>query len=120
MPCNMCCFNLFVLSVVGHLFGDFALQGEGIATKKAGVNRYMLAHVLIVTFTTVAPLLLSRNWVGTVVSFIVVLFTHLGMDNIKNVLTKGDMGSLFWRVLCLDQIFHVVIIFALLKLMFSC
>lgn len=108
--------QLFFMLIIAHFIADFMLQINDIGSKKYGLNRYMLAHVVIISVATLLPLLafqhsLSRIFIGTTWIFL----SHLTIDIIRSYANRRlhltpDTHA-FWVSLGIDQILHVTALY---------
>jgi hypothetical protein len=100
--------------VTGHLLGDFALQTDGLAERKARRHRWLLVHVAVVAGATWLLLGSLAAWPFAAALFLV----HLGIDLFKRHLGPRpaadpdagaggtNVGSLRWFLL--DQALHAL------------
>ena len=96
---------------------EFFLQGNVLALKKRGANKYMLYHVVIVTLLFLIPLVgypLGKAIIGALITFL----THLIVD-----MLRVELGKIFkltpdkyfyWVLFGMDQILHLTAIFLVL------
>ncbi len=103
----------FYLLVVAHLVGDFILQGT-IAIKKRGLNKYMLAHGVIVTFAFCLPLInypVKNAIMGILAVFVLHVLIDISTVEARRWLKVGPKDYYFWIVLGIDQILHISTLF---------
>lgn len=106
----------FFLSVILHFIFDFIFQGSKIGLNKYRLNKYMFAHGLVMSTAAAFPVwLYSRHFMYSVLAFVWILISHLTVDIIRVELnrkyTQGPVSSLFWKLLGVDQILHVTVLF---------
>lgn len=110
--------NVFFASILGHLAADFILQGDALATKKRGLNKYMLTHVSIAAFMFLLPVWLLTGSLK-ILSVLVLFIVHLLIDVAKKELdlrfVKGNQG-LFYKLLGLDQMLHIASLYFLIEI----
>jgi len=97
------------LLVIAHFVADFIFQG-GLANKKRGFNRYMLAHAGTMALAFFLPLInfpAGKTFIGALVIFVI----HILIDAIRKETTtifKIEPGTYFFAVsLGIDQILHI-------------
>ncbi|KJS85813.1 MAG: hypothetical protein JM58_07715 [Peptococcaceae bacterium BICA1-8] len=99
--------RIFLISVLGHLLGDFVLQTEKIAEQKSSSKKALLIHGGIITLVQVFLLSfygILGIWVGLVSGFL-----HLGVDLLKTYISKGKLLSEFFLYI-IDQFVHLLIL----------
>lgn len=106
----------FFFSVILHFVFDFIFQGSKISLNKYRLNKYMIAHGLIMSSAAAFPVwLYSHHLSLTALAYLWVLISHLCIDIVRVELnrkyTQGPSSALFWKLLGLDQILHVTAIF---------
>lgn len=110
----------FFFSVILHFVFDFIFQGSKISQNKSRLNKYMLAHGLIMSAAAAFPVwLYSHHLSFTVLAYLWVLISHLTVDiarvELNRKYTTGPTSSLFWKLLGLDQILHVLALFLIFR-----
>lgn len=113
----------FCWFVIAHLVGDFLLQTEFEAMNKANGsfwNRALFAHVLKYTLCFVPAFVglhMSLLWLAPI------FLSHLILDRRwpvlwwRRVVARGSEASIkntFWLTIVVDQIFHVLVLAAIL------
>lgn len=105
---------IFYLLVVAHLVGDFVLQPSVIAIKKRGLNKYMLAHGVIMVFAFYLPLInysVKNVIIGSLAVFILHVLIDILTVEARRWLKAGPKDYYFWAILGIDQILHVSTLF---------
>jgi hypothetical protein len=98
--------------VTGHLLGDFALQTDGLAERKARRHRWLAVHVALVAGLTWLLLGTLTAWWVAAALFV----AHLGIDLLKRRLVSspddgssaGSVAERGLRWFLLDQALHAV------------
>ncbi|MEA3457907.1 MAG: DUF3307 domain-containing protein [Candidatus Thermoplasmatota archaeon] len=107
--------DLLFFLILGHYFGDFALQSDRVALKKRESKIYLTLHVFIYTSTIVAFLVfglfyredISPFFSLTTVAIIVFLFIqHWVQDYIKARWFNGSRQGFY-----LDQAIHILVLY---------
>lgn len=88
--------------VTGHLLGDFVLQSDGLAERKARSVPWLLLHVLAVALVTWVLLGTVAAWWIAAVLFV----AHVAIDGLKRAWSGADGGA--GRLFALDQALHVL------------
>ena len=84
--------------LTGHLLGDFVLQCDALAERKAERHRWLLVHAAVVAAVTWLLLgALGALWVAAILFVL-----HLGIDHLR----RGRDRNLGW--FALDQTLHAV------------
>lgn len=105
--------TLFFL-LLGHVFGDFALQTDRMAKEKAANRRVLSSHVLVYVLTIGAFWWLGEflnhrsgfpNWVTAIVLAVLYL-QHWLQDSIKATKFNGSKQALF-----IDQAVHLSVLY---------
>ncbi len=111
--------TLFFL-LLGHVFGDFALQTDHMAREKAANRIVLSSHVLVYVLTIGAFWWLGEylnhrpgfpNWITAVV-LLALYVQHWFQDSIKATKFNGSKQALF-----IDQAVHLSILY-LIRLVF--
>jgi len=111
-------FYWFTIAALSHFVPDFIFQGEIIAQSKKRFNKYMLAHVAILTLM-VSPAFYFY-FGGLKPSFFLATSiwgsSHLVIDVMKVEMTE-KAKKFFWQILGIDQLFHILILFLIFWLL---
>jgi len=103
----------FYLLLISHFIGDFILQGS-LAIKKRGVNKYMLAHGIVMVIAFFLPLV---NYPAgkVIIGALIIFISHIVIDaiivEIKRLLKINPSGYLFHAFTGIDQILHISILY---------
>jgi len=107
--------NVFLLLILSHLAADFGLQIYGIGRRKYGLNKYMLAHILIVSTAFFLPALIYFPFGSVFTITVAISVTHLLTDIVKAwIYRKYKISApdhMFWAILGADQAIHIIAIY---------
>lgn len=107
--------DISILFLICHFLGDFQLQSEHMARRKATNTKYILNHVSIHAALLLIPLIygiINKAFLQTFLAIIIILSIHTCVDYGKVYLSKNtklDRTFLF----VLDQILHIGVIVAI-------
>ncbi len=112
---------LFYL-ILGHYFGDFALQTDRMARDKQDSTSTLSLHVLIYTITVAAFLFLgltvNGDWrqylsLATLGVFVFVYVEHWIQDHLKGTMFNGSKQGFY-----LDQGVHLLVLYVVRLVLF--
>jgi hypothetical protein len=114
--------DLLFFLLLGHFCGDFALQSDGMASRKNGSRSALTVHVLVYTLTLGVFLIigLALNGYPSIFSLrtagvlLVVLAVHWLQD-----LIKSEKFNLSKQAFYIDQAIHLITLFAIRILFFD-
>lgn len=98
----------YIILLLAHFIGDYALQNDYMALNKGKDNYVLFAHVATWTITISAAALLLGLPVNAFMIVFVLLVPHEIMDFIKarNLLWCKSVSP--HKALVIDQVFHLV------------
>jgi hypothetical protein len=106
--------DLLFYMILGHFFGDFALQTDRVAAEKGKSKVVLTYHVTLYTLTLTAFLLFGLlmngdnsffSWI-TLVVVAVIFVAHWTQDYLKAFKFNGTKQAFY-----LDQAVHILILF---------
>lgn len=114
--------DLLFYMILGHLFGDFALQTDRVAGEKGKSKKVLTYHVFLYTITVAVFLLIGLSMNGddsfftwaTLVVVAVVFAAHWIQDYLKAFKYNGTKQAFY-----LDQAIHILILFVIRILVYN-
>ncbi|UCE25089.1 MAG: DUF3307 domain-containing protein [Candidatus Zixiibacteriota bacterium] len=114
--------DLLFFLILGHFFGDFALQSDRVAQRKQESTKILTYHVVLYTLVLALSLFLGL-WhngsdgffsVATVAVLAVILVAHWLQDYLKAFKFNGTKQAFY-----LDQAIHIAILFVVRILVYN-
>lgn len=108
--------TVFVFCFALHLLIDFGFQGSKESSQKKGLNFYMIRHGFK-SGLAILPAALLFSLGRIILAFLILFFSHLAIDNLKNFLViwqqTGWKEQKWWLILGIDQILHLFVFWLL-------
>lgn len=114
--------DLLFFLILGHFFGDFALQSDRVAAEKQKSMKVLTYHVVLYTFVVACFLFVglylnnSNAFLtgATAIVLVVILVAHWIQDYLKAFHFNGTKQAFY-----LDQAMHVLILFIIRILVYN-
>jgi len=107
--------NAFLLIIWMHLFADFFLQTDKMATSKSGSAKWLTIHVSVYTL----PFLILLGWQYALVNGVLHWATDFFSSKATSWLWKKNERHWFFAVIGIDQAVHMTCMVATLHLINS-